>query len=396
MSDKVTYFIVVGPDRRKKVGLVFTTYKEFIEKCSSKFTINAEDVCLTLEDETEVDEEFFEVLESGRELRIKCRRTEKGIHHLHLLAEFLHQCLTKQPSVYNKVMQCLRDPDQSPAVLDLLAQIAKSASASPYRDDAEWFKGLNTKFRTKEAVMRNSAETRIRGYLDMAKKSLLVGTPQLPESPCKKAIDYFKGRLSECKYNANYFDRSAPSGRLCDKDGLFECEGPYNREECDGSSFHLINPYATREARIIFSTWNLDHVIEKSRTILPTLREALEKSEFSDINLDYFYELLFLHKNTKCGNLKLVHIACHDKKLHENTCDSSKVFRSKTTTTTTSNSIDVIDSSLVIHSSSNISRSKRKLSTAAQSEGMTKRPRLFENGTLHKRNSLRSKLKKKA
>jgi DNA fragmentation factor beta subunit len=26
---------------------------------------------------------------------------------------------------------------------------------------------------------------------------------------------------------------------------------------------HTINPYSSREERILFSTWNLDHVIER-------------------------------------------------------------------------------------------------------------------------------------
>lgn len=61
------------------------------------------------------------------------------------------------------------------------------------------------------------------------------------------------------RHNACYFDRTArPDERLCDMNGLFQCEGPYDEDKCSG--FHFINPYASREARIIFSTWNLDHV----------------------------------------------------------------------------------------------------------------------------------------
>ena len=41
-----------------------------------------------------------------------------------------------------------------------------------------------------------------------------------------------------------------------------------------------------------------------------------------NINLDYFYDLLFTRKN-----LKLVHIVCHDKQEHVNKrCDESKMF----------------------------------------------------------------------
>lgn len=62
-----------------------------------------------------------------------------------------------------------------------------------------------------------------------------------------------------CRHNAAYFDRSASKClRLCNSDGLFECEGQYDSSRCFSS--HFINPYACREARIVFSTWNLDHV----------------------------------------------------------------------------------------------------------------------------------------
>ena len=57
-----------------------------------------------------------------------------------------------------------------------------------------------------------------------------------------------------------YFDREAkPEERLCDDEGCFCCEGEYNKNGCDIK--HSINPYLSREQRIIFSTWNLDHVL---------------------------------------------------------------------------------------------------------------------------------------
>ena len=72
--------------------------------------------------------------------------------------------------------------------------------------------------------------------------------------------------------------------------------------------------------------------IEKSRSIIPELKAALSTQRASSVNLQYFYDLLFLHKNPSIvalkanGNLKLVHIACHVKKPHEYRCNSEKVF----------------------------------------------------------------------
>ena len=61
---------------------------------------------------------------------------------------------------------------------------------------------------------------------------------------------------------------------LCDKLGNFNCEGKYDDETCAynnkgrtdsdaedfGTILHSINPYESAESRIMFSTWNLDHV----------------------------------------------------------------------------------------------------------------------------------------
>ena len=51
-------------------------------------------------------------------------------------------------------------------------------------------------------------------------------------------------------------------------------------------------------------------------------KELKPKKAKKNINLDYFYDLLFTRKN-----LKLVHIVCHDKQEHVNKrCDESKMF----------------------------------------------------------------------
>lgn len=62
--------------------------------------------------------------------------------------------------------------------------------------------------------------------------------------------------------------------------------------------------------------------IEKRRTVVPALLAALENCRSSEVNLDYFYRLLFTTEN-----LKLVHIVCHKKEAHNLPCDGGKVFR---------------------------------------------------------------------
>ncbi|XP_066978054.1 DNA fragmentation factor subunit beta isoform X2 [Macrobrachium rosenbergii] len=262
-------FIAVGPNSRK-IGIVTSSYRRFARKCRKKFDMEEEDIYFTLDDDTEVDEEYFEVLQSGTKLYIKSReKKEKPSYSLYQLAEFLHKCLLNQPNLHEKVTEYLQKPEQSAIVLSLLARVAESScSPSKKEDDLDWFRGLNTKFTTKESVMRNSAETRMRGYLEQVKKILLAGN--IPTEPCRSAVNFFKEQLSKSR-------------------------------------------------------------IEKSRSILPYLRKALEGPRSDDVNLSYFHGLLFLHKcqqgKTERGNLKLVHIACHDKKLHEVQCDNSLVYK---------------------------------------------------------------------
>lgn len=69
--------------------------------------------------------------------------------------------------------------------------------------------------------------------------------------------------------------------------------------------------------------------IEKRRTVVPALLGALENRGSSEVNLDYFYRLLFTTEN-----LKLVHIVCHKKEAHNLLCDSRKVFRQAANTNT--------------------------------------------------------------
>ncbi|XP_042229902.1 DNA fragmentation factor subunit beta-like isoform X2 [Homarus americanus] len=253
------------------------------------------------------------------------------------LATFLHACLQRQPKIHEKVSMYLQEPKfstQATELLDLLTKVARDVAPESSKDrDYEWFKGLDTSYKTKEDVMRNSADRRMRGYL-MHTKTELNKDRQLPAvSSYNQAVEFLKNQLSINKYNAKYFDRkAAPGERLCDANGLFECEGPYNTDRCPG--IHFINPYASREMRIMFSTWNLDHIIEKSRAVIPALKSALYAQEKSKgnlkVNLPYFYDLLFTHKNANVqhcnGNLKLVHTACHDKKCHEFKCEKKKIY----------------------------------------------------------------------
>ena len=72
-------------------------------------------------------------------------------------------------------------------------------------------------------------------------------------------MEQFQDELKRQQYYGDYFARSASEKlRLCCDKGWFSCEGPYDKENC--FKLHKINPYGSKESRVLFSTWNLDHV----------------------------------------------------------------------------------------------------------------------------------------
>ncbi|XP_062551288.1 uncharacterized protein LOC134216412 [Armigeres subalbatus] len=112
---------------------------------------------------------------------------------------------------------------------------------------------------------------------------------------------------------------------LCNARGDFACMGLWNAVKCTYEA-HLINPYVSRENMILFQVWNLDHQVEIRRTVLPSIVENLKRVIENEADaickihnrrgkklsvITYFIELFTL------GNLKLVHIVCHDKSIHD-------------------------------------------------------------------------------
>ncbi|XP_008179153.1 DNA fragmentation factor subunit beta isoform X3 [Acyrthosiphon pisum] len=179
------------------------------------------------------------------------------------------------------------------SVLDVDDESKKKKISSLRLRDPDWFQGLETRARTKEEFMFKRCQERIRSYMYKTKSDMIKSDFYIKQTKCRKS-------------NTN---------GLCDEIGTFKCEGAWNQSVCsyERGTGHKINPYQSRESRIIFSTWNLDHWVERSRTIIPALFEASKMASevHRSINMNYFYELLFT-----TVNLKLVHIVCHDKGQH--------------------------------------------------------------------------------
>lgn len=201
----------------------------------------------------------------------------------------------------------------------------KRIHCSSIKDDPDWFKDISTNAKTKEEYLTKGCQARIRGYLAKAESGLKTVEKH------QDVVAHFRAKLKLNSYYGHYFDRSSSkSDTMCDKLGQFLCEGRFDADKChyygkeEEEKMHIINPYESPEARIMFSTWNLDHVIERSRSIVPALIKAITECQEKKVvlNVDYFHDLLFTRKN-----LKLVHIVCHDKQEHlGKKCDPCLTF----------------------------------------------------------------------
>lgn len=173
--------------------------------------------------------------------------------------------------------------------------------------------------------MYRRAQDRIRTYYYKTKDDL-TKLGDMPRSTLQNLLNELQTRLKLCKYQGHLFDRGHAGGdthlsSLCDATGSFLCQGRWDKSTCLYHPIHAINPYTSREERIIFQTWNLDHTKERSRSVVPAIRTALlsnskhirDRDDNANCSLDYkaiFNDLFTVH------NMKFVHIVCHDKGAH--------------------------------------------------------------------------------
>ncbi|KAF3696626.1 DNA fragmentation factor subunit beta [Channa argus] len=307
----------------RKYGVAARDVKELLQKgCKLlQLPLPGAHVCL-YSDGTKVTEEFFKTLPDNTELVLLSKeQTWSGVvcdiswllstdRHGDDLIEAAKGLLCDEQS-----------PKGRKILTDLLLNLEDRSELESREEDEEWFQGVDTRFKTKSAYMKFNCESRIRGYIkevDDATKTIQKAKIRAEFVKTSKCLAEM---LKTAKYNGCYFDRTEKEkDRLCTQEGWFTCQGPFDQDMCQ--SLHSINPYGSRESRIVFSTWNLDHRIEKKRTIIPSLLEALQNHKSADINLNYFYRLLFTREN-----LKLVHIVCHKKGAHNLSCDTKKIFR---------------------------------------------------------------------
>ncbi|XP_074416545.1 DNA fragmentation factor subunit beta isoform X2 [Larus michahellis] len=239
------------------------------------------------------------------------------------IEQFLAAFSSQRDAVVEAARKLLSDeraPRRQKLLADLIHNLSENILAEERGDDEKWFEGLESRFKNKSSYMRYSCESRIRSYMKEV-SSFISNVHPTARDAYKGIIDLMSDKLKSVKYNGCYFDRrEEEAARLCTTEGWFSCQGPFDRDDCPCK--HSINPYSNRESRILFSTWNLDHIIEKKRAVVPELAEAVKTRDGREVNWEYFYQLLFT-----VHNLKLVHIACHKKTNHNLSCDKTKIYR---------------------------------------------------------------------
>ncbi|XP_072464774.1 DNA fragmentation factor subunit beta isoform X5 [Notamacropus eugenii] len=244
------------------------------------------------------------------------------ISDIHRFLTIFYQPQADVIQAAQKLLSDERAPLRQKLLADFLHNINENIQAETREEDGPWFEGLESRFRSKSSYLRYSCESRIRSYLKEVNAHASTLEPQ-PRAQYLKIMGQMCEKLKSVRYNGSYFDRRDKGReRLCTAEGWFSCQGPFDLDAC--LSKHSINPYSNRESRILFSTWNLDHKIEKKRTIVPTLAEAVAEQDGREVDWEYFYSLLFTS-----SNLKLVHIACHKKSSHNLSCDETRIYKPK-------------------------------------------------------------------
>ncbi|XP_026277198.1 DNA fragmentation factor subunit beta [Frankliniella occidentalis] len=337
---------VTDANRSRICGVACKNLQQLKTKGCAKLKLDSSSIIVRLQDGTIVDdEEYFRTIApqtifilsplnqsvtTGYELlyNMLCSVHKDYLNVGKLASDFLSQDLKSKIRDISSVLE-----QQS---------IQERAKLSKREEDPAWFDGLETLACTKEDFMFKRSQERIRGYLYKSQDDIKKSSLYIKDSKARAKLDAtfncFKTWLKKVCHFGCYFSRhySSHEGNMksyCDGNGQFQCQGKWNEKNClhidnaVGNSKHFINPYESKEARIVFSTWNLDHRIERSRRIGPALLDAaklaVQKNEA--INALYFFTLLFTS-----ANLKLVHIVCHDKGEHHGAdCMTKRLTTSK-------------------------------------------------------------------
>lgn len=305
-----------------------STCEDLLASGCKLFDVPRTDCRLVLEDGTEIDDEYLATC--GDYTVLVILKTSEQIKYTQVKAQQMianiGRLLASGPQKLNKTF----DPVKDELVSKMLGHIQSLEAprglvlADSKQEDPKWFEGEKRAV-SKRSVLRERAKTRIKGYYYKSKDEMQKRLGENERACVRHLFEEFLQLLKQNDHNGHYFVRG-DTGALCLSDGQFSCQGTFSKDQCSGR-LHVINPYASREQLVIFSTWNLDHRIERSRSILPTMSKAVQLADGRTVNAEYFYRLLFTTEN-----LKLVHPVCHIKSEHDGyCCDPGSWYTDNTT-----------------------------------------------------------------
>ncbi|XP_076262543.1 DNA fragmentation factor-related protein 4 isoform X2 [Rhynchophorus ferrugineus] len=276
---------VTDAERKIRVGIAAKNIDELKKKTIEKFKLTYDpfQINFQMPDGTIVDSEpYFETL-PAQSLLIWIKEGERAETDAEILYRTIREVNEEYLNAGEKVHEFFTEKMKNKVFK--LAEVLKSidtekSKLSKKAEHPEWFEGLDTRCNTKEEYMFRRAQDRIRTYYYKTKEELWRAD-NLSLKRLSVLLNELQSKLKLNKYHGHLFDRHTsvedPNVKpLCDEMGVFKCDGRWDKAECLYNPKHSINPYASKEGRIIFQTWNLDHQVERSRSIIPAICEALK------------------------------------------------------------------------------------------------------------------------
>uniref|UniRef100_A0A8D8YUC1 DNAation factor subunit beta n=1 Tax=Cacopsylla melanoneura TaxID=428564 RepID=A0A8D8YUC1_9HEMI len=193
---KVKGFKVTDSRRTKMVGVAAKSFRELLTKCCIKFDVKKRNVKLVLLDGTLVEnEDYFQTLPNQSVLLIQSPG-EQNVAQNFLHTLFSTLCPPGAELIYSTLQLINVDLLRSGAavqkffdhnVKEKLRQLNRIVNAgeeeenrtglSERSEDPDWFMGLETNARTKEAFMFKRSQERIRGYLYKSRSDIRKSPP---------------------------------------------------------------------------------------------------------------------------------------------------------------------------------------------------------------------------
>ncbi|XP_043919506.1 DNA fragmentation factor subunit beta [Protopterus annectens] len=321
MLNKMKIFKVRSLTDSQKYGIAAVSLKDLIAKGCKRLKLSPFNcrVCL-YEDGTEVNEDYLQRVPDNTNLII-LTAGQSWNGYISDLEHFLSAFERRQDEVI-KAAQNLLTGEQAPMrrklLQDLIYNLNENISAETREEDSKWFQGIESRFKTKSDYMRYSCEGRIRGYMKEVENYPVEPAVQ---KAYYSTVEQMSQKLKAIKYNGSYFNRTEnDTRRLCTREGWFSCQivAWWDQGICLYRNCSQI-----LDSELVYV---ISRGIEKKRTIIPTLVKAVKNRNGKEINWEYFYRILFTVEN-----LKLVHITCHKKTVHNLSCSNKQIYSKRKT-----------------------------------------------------------------